>query len=184
MARRAPEKPLSRVASRARRARLAIVPLAIGLASASCYSTGDGSPPPLRAFYYPVGLQVSAGGTVLYAVNSDFDLQYNGGTLQSYDLALIRRHTLELIADPQSPERSDPRSQPPREQSVPRALALVADPRRDVRTARRLELLRSRHGDHRRLRDRPSSLTHAFGARSAVAASGGREPDLSRARVR
>jgi hypothetical protein len=73
------------------------------LAAVDCYSTGDGSAPPLQDFYYPVGLQVSAGGTVLYAVNSDFDLQYSGGTLQSYDLGLIRRHTLDLIADPQSP---------------------------------------------------------------------------------
>jgi hypothetical protein len=101
MARRAPEKPLLRVASRSALG-LAFA-LAVGGASASCYSTGDGSPPPLRSLYYPVGLQVSAGGTVLYAVNSDFDLQYNGGTLQSYDLGLIRRHTLELLADPRSP---------------------------------------------------------------------------------
>ena len=99
--RRALEKPLLRVASRASRACLAsAIALAVGAASASCYSTGDGSPPPLRSFYYPVGLQVSAGGTVLYAVNSDFDLQFNGGTLQSYDLGLIRRHALALIADP------------------------------------------------------------------------------------
>src|SRR3954464_14922100 len=65
---------------------------------ASCYSTGDGSPPPLNEFYYPVGLQVSAGGTVLYAVNSDFDLQFNGGTLQAYDLRLIRQHPLLTTA--------------------------------------------------------------------------------------
>ncbi len=69
-----------------------------------CYSTGDGSAPPLDQLYYPVGLRVSAGGTVLYAVNSDFDLQYNGGTLQSYDLGLIRRHTVKLIADPSALE--------------------------------------------------------------------------------
>src|SRR4051794_21595507 len=99
MARRAPEKPNVRVASRARARRwgavatLCFVPL-LGVTTASCYSTGDGSPPPLRSLYYPVGLQVSQGGTVLYAANSDFDLQYNGGTLQSYDLALIRRHAL------------------------------------------------------------------------------------------
>jgi hypothetical protein len=77
--------------------------LALGLAVASCYSTGDGTAPPLRQLYYPVGLQVSAGGTVLYAVNSDFDLQFNGGTLQSYDLGLIRKHTLDIIADPRNP---------------------------------------------------------------------------------
>jgi len=59
--------------------------------------------PPANEFYFPVGLQVSAGGTALYAVNSNFDLQYNGGTLQSYDLGLIRRHAADLIANPQTP---------------------------------------------------------------------------------
>ncbi len=76
---------------------------AVAVALLNCYATGDGTPPPLQDFYFPVGLQVSAGGSVLYAVNSDFDLQYNGGTLQSYDLALIRRHALDLITDPRSP---------------------------------------------------------------------------------
>jgi hypothetical protein len=73
------------------------------LGAVDCYATGDGTPPPLQDLYFPVGLQVSAGGTVLYVVNSDFDLQYNGGTLQSYDLGLIRQNTLDLIADARSP---------------------------------------------------------------------------------
>lgn len=80
----------------------AVLPLLVlGLAAdAGCYSTGDGTAPPLNSFYFPVGLAVSHGGNVLYAVNSDFDLQYNGGTLQSYDLRLIRQHTLLAIKDP------------------------------------------------------------------------------------
>jgi hypothetical protein len=57
---------------------------------ASCYSTGDGTLPPPESFYFPVGLAVSNGGNVLYVANSDFDLQYNGGTIQSYDLNQIR----------------------------------------------------------------------------------------------
>src|SRR4051794_32768388 len=77
---------------------LLAVPL-LTLSAVDCYSTGDGTPPPLDQLYYPVGLRVSAGGSVLYAVNSDFDLQYNGGTLQSYDLGLIRRHAATLIAN-------------------------------------------------------------------------------------
>jgi hypothetical protein len=44
-----------------------------------------------------VGLAVSSGGNALYAVNSDFDLQWNGGTLQSYDLFAIRHDTATLI---------------------------------------------------------------------------------------
>ncbi|MCL2777497.1 MAG: hypothetical protein FWD73_05795 [Polyangiaceae bacterium] len=84
--------------------RRALFMLTVGLlGGAACYSTGDGTPPPLNQFYFPVGLQVSAGGSVLYAVNSDFDLQYSGGTLQSYDLHMIRRDALRIIADPNDP---------------------------------------------------------------------------------
>ena len=64
----------------------------------ACYTGGGGgTDPPTTTFYFPVGLAVSAGGNALYAVNSDFDLQWNGGTLQSYDLFLIRRDTAALI---------------------------------------------------------------------------------------
>ena len=70
-----------------------------GLASLApgCYQGGGGTAPPTNSFYFPVGLAVSAGGHVLYAANSDFDLQWNGGTLQSYDLASVRRDTVALI---------------------------------------------------------------------------------------
>jgi hypothetical protein len=78
---------------------LAVLPL-LTLGVVDCYSQGDGSSPPLDKFYFPVGLQVSAGGNVLYAINSDFDLQYNGGTIQSYDLDEIREHAVYIIHDP------------------------------------------------------------------------------------
>ena len=71
--------------------------LAVGWASPGCYTGSSGTAPPASSFYYPVGLGVSSGGNVLYVVNSDFDLQWNGGTLQSYDLFMVRRHTAELI---------------------------------------------------------------------------------------
>lgn len=81
---------------------LAVLPL-LTLGVVDCYSQGDGSGPPLDRFYFPVGLRVSAGGNVLYAVNSDFDLQYNGGTVQSYDLAEIREHAVFVIGNPNDP---------------------------------------------------------------------------------
>lgn len=86
--------------------RTAIVASLFGLLALGpgCYDTGDGSGPPLNKFYFPVGLKVSHGGNVLYAVNSDFDLQFNGGTLQAYDLHLIRRHALISTTNPASPE--------------------------------------------------------------------------------
>src|SRR5580700_4931732 len=85
-------RPLER-----RHAASACAALVAVVASASCYSTGTGTPPPINTFYYPVGLDVSAGGNVLYAANSDFDLQWNGGTVQSYDLNLIRNDTVRLL---------------------------------------------------------------------------------------
>ena len=80
----------------AARRRLALAYLMVPVALAptivpACYSTGDGTPPPPAAFYFPVGMTVSKGGNVLYVVNSDFDLQWNGGTIESYDLFHIRR---------------------------------------------------------------------------------------------
>ena len=69
-----------------------------GMVVGACYSGGGaGTDPPTTTFYFPVGLAVSSGGNALYVVNSDFDLQWNGGTLQSYDLFAIRRDTAALI---------------------------------------------------------------------------------------
>jgi hypothetical protein len=78
-----------------RRFFLGIAPALLGVAvtggaTPACYSAGTGTSPPPKSFYFPVGLAVSKGGNVLYVVNSDFDLQWNGGTLQSYDLLRIR----------------------------------------------------------------------------------------------
>src|SRR5271165_5563999 len=69
----------------------------VSLLSPACYSGAGGSDPPTNTFYFPVGLVVSAGGNVLYVANSDFDLQWSGGTLQSYDLFRLRHDTAELI---------------------------------------------------------------------------------------
>jgi hypothetical protein len=73
-----------------RRAAVILTLVAASPNVASCYSTGDGTLPPPETFYFPVGLAVSKGDNVLYVVNSDFDLQWNGGTIQSYDLNQIR----------------------------------------------------------------------------------------------
>ncbi|MBV9949559.1 MAG: hypothetical protein JOZ69_22140, partial [Myxococcales bacterium] len=56
-------------------------------------------------FYFPVGLATSRDGDlhdatapmVLYVANSDFDLQFSGGTLQSYDLKKLRRDAAHLV---------------------------------------------------------------------------------------
>lgn len=79
--------------------------------TAGCYSTGDGTAPPPNQIYFPVGLAVSRGGNVLYVANSDFDLQWNGGTMQSYDLHIIRKHAVWTIDDPNNPNL--PLARPP-----------------------------------------------------------------------
>jgi hypothetical protein len=99
MAARSVARRLSRLIFRASRVLLGIA--AVGWTSPGCYSAGSGSNPPANIFYFPVGLAVSGGGNgggnALYVVNSDFDLQWNGGTIQSYDLFIIRRHAAELV---------------------------------------------------------------------------------------
>lgn len=99
-----------------------IVALAIApIGETGCYITaGAGQPPPINNFYFPVGLAVSKGGNVLYVANSDFDLQWNGGTVQSYDLHLIRRDALDMIVDP-SRQRPQLVLPPPPPGSCPQA---------------------------------------------------------------
>jgi len=93
---------------------LAAGSLASASVLAGCYPTaGQGQAPPLDNLYFPVGLAVSKGGNVLYVANSDFDLQWNGGTLQSYDLHLIRRDAVDMIADPSRPREQLAAPPPP-----------------------------------------------------------------------
>jgi hypothetical protein len=86
--------------------------LPAGIASSSaipgCYAGGGGTDPPQESLYFPTGLAVSKGGNALYAVNSDFDLQWNGGTLQSYDLFLLRRDVNALILANLAPSGTRP----------------------------------------------------------------------------
>lgn len=63
--------------------------LGVGMAPAACFTSSDGLEPP-NTIYYPTGLVVSPGLTTLYVTNSDFDLQYNGGTVQAVDLTALR----------------------------------------------------------------------------------------------
>lgn len=51
-----------------------------------CFDPGEGVEPPSERVYFPVGLALDAEARFLYVANSDFDLQFNAGTLQSFDL--------------------------------------------------------------------------------------------------
>ncbi len=60
-------------------------------AQSGCFFSDQGfSPPPSESFYFPTGIVTSPGRSALYVANSDFDLQYNGGTVQVLDLAALR----------------------------------------------------------------------------------------------
>jgi hypothetical protein len=56
----------------------------------ACVPPGDGKRPLSEDVYFPVGLAVDAGSEHLIIVNSDFDLQFNQGTLQSVSLDRLR----------------------------------------------------------------------------------------------
>jgi hypothetical protein len=73
---------------------------ALGLVLTACYSSDKGIAPPLDRIYFPVGLSTDCDprpgapsdcqATYLYVASSDFDLQYNAGSLQVLDLKRVR----------------------------------------------------------------------------------------------
>ena len=69
----------------------ALLAVSLALAGTSCVFGIDGKPPDPNQLYFPTGLAVSPGRTALYVANSDFDLQYAGGTLQVFDARGLRR---------------------------------------------------------------------------------------------
>ncbi len=79
---------------------------ALGLVLTACYTSSEGISPPLDRIYFPVGLTTEcdarAGAPAgcqanwLYVANSDFDLQYNAGSIQVLDL----KHVRDLIPQP------------------------------------------------------------------------------------
>ncbi|MBI2393566.1 MAG: hypothetical protein HYV09_28570 [Deltaproteobacteria bacterium] len=78
------------------RLRRSLAPLGLGLvAAAGCYNAGEGADPNDRAPYFPVGLAISPSGRWLFVANSNFDLRYNAGTVQAYDLAGIAARARE-----------------------------------------------------------------------------------------
>lgn len=89
--------------------RFALAAAAIVWSASGCYSTGEGPEPKPNALYFPVGILPSPGGNALYVVNSDFDLQYNGGTVEAYSLHEIRDIALRPFWAPEpGDDPSDP----------------------------------------------------------------------------
>jgi len=56
-----------------------LVPALIGVSA--CFTSSEGLEPPPESLYYPTGVALSPGGGTLFVASSDFDLQFNGGTV-------------------------------------------------------------------------------------------------------
>ncbi|MEZ4373346.1 MAG: hypothetical protein R3B07_21160 [Polyangiaceae bacterium] len=66
-----------------------------------CFAPGDGPEPPLDRIYFPVGVAVTPDQSQLLVANSDFDLQFNAGSFQVFDLPALRKLAVETSADPE-----------------------------------------------------------------------------------
>ncbi len=66
-----------------------------------CFGPGEGLEVPEDEIYFPVGVSMDARGEHLFVVSSDFDLQYNGGAIQSYDLNKLTAHIQRTCASNQ-----------------------------------------------------------------------------------
>ena len=53
-----------------------------GIGTAGCFKPDDGREPPLDRIYFPTGIALSPDGNRLYLANSDWDLQFNAGSVQ------------------------------------------------------------------------------------------------------
>jgi Cys-rich repeat protein len=90
--------PLGRLVSTARRlTRLCKLNCVLGslawlsiASSPGCFRPDDGREPPLDRIYFPTGIALSPDGNRLYLANSDWDLQFNAGSIQVYDAGRLR----------------------------------------------------------------------------------------------
>jgi hypothetical protein len=77
--------------------------LLLAVLAAGCGS--DGAPPPPARLYFPIALNLSddfdmdGAGDFLVVANSNFDLRYNSGSLQAYDLSQVNDALDERCGD-------------------------------------------------------------------------------------
>jgi DNA-binding beta-propeller fold protein YncE len=62
----------------------------VATTATACFKPDDGREPPLDRIYYPTALALSPDGNRLYVANSDWDLQFNAGSVQVYDAERLR----------------------------------------------------------------------------------------------
>ena len=64
-----------------------------------CFGPGEGVEVPKDQIYFPVGLALDKGAQHLFVVSSDFDLQYNGGAVQSFNLDPLQQNQLPQLCE-------------------------------------------------------------------------------------
>src|SRR5215471_11417722 len=90
MLRQGPKQRLMTASSRSFQWALLAAVGGLALANAGCFESNQGREPPLDRIYFPTGLALSPDGDRLYVANSDWDLQFNAGSVQAYDAARLR----------------------------------------------------------------------------------------------
>jgi len=68
--------------------------------------SNNGTDPPADGFFFPIAAAQNTRGDTLYVANSDFDLRYNGGSVVSVDLGLVRARAATVAA--QGPQNCTP----------------------------------------------------------------------------
>jgi len=71
------------------------------LLAGGCFPSGEGIAPRTEQLYFPVGLALDETASHLYIVSSDFDLQFNAGSVQSWDLVNLRAIVQRIIDEDQ-----------------------------------------------------------------------------------
>ena len=92
-----PRSPAAESPVSARRGGAAAVALGLCVVGAGCFVGDTAVDPPTEEFYFQTALVRSRGGSTLYVANSDFDLQYNGGTVLALDLTTVRSKIQPLL---------------------------------------------------------------------------------------
>jgi len=67
------------------------------LLTGGCFPSGEGIAPRTTQLYFPVGLALDETATHLFIVSSDFDLQFNAGSVQSWDLVALREKVDRIL---------------------------------------------------------------------------------------
>jgi DNA-binding beta-propeller fold protein YncE len=108
--------------------------IAAGCALFGCNLDNAGDPPPRGDIYMPAGLMLSAASAdqaprFMYVVNSNFDLRYNMGSLQAFDLEAIDRRVADCAANSAGQDKAGGGTgEDPADEGVLGAATCVIDP--------------------------------------------------------